>query len=126
MAGVLQIDDRWLLDLAQNYVPGDPDVLDYGALRAAAARHCHDVMGTLVYAEARHRAAALLHSLARVPALEHSNAFFSAQVAYSYLQASGLQVTVSVEEAVGLVASVVEGALDVRQIATALKTWTAS
>ncbi|MEV6057928.1 hypothetical protein [Streptomyces sp. NPDC052107] len=48
MPSVVLIDERWLLDIAQNLVPGDPDVTDYGAL-AAVARHRHEVMGTLVY-----------------------------------------------------------------------------
>jgi prophage maintenance system killer protein len=123
MAFVLMIDEGWLLDVAQNLVPGDPDVTDYGALAAAVARHRHTVMGTLVYEGPRHRAAALLHSLARVPALESGNELFAAQVAYAYLHASGIQVKVGSQEAIALVADVVEGRCDVRQAAEALKNW---
>ncbi|WP_126903652.1 hypothetical protein [Streptomyces sp. WAC 01325] len=72
MPFVLFVDERWLLDVAQNLVPGDPDITDYGALAAAVARHQHEVMGTLVYPAPHHRAAALLHCLARIPALKHS------------------------------------------------------
>lgn len=56
MPPVVLIDERCLLDIAQNLVPGD-----YGALVAAVARHRHEVMGTLVYSAVHHRAAALLH-----------------------------------------------------------------
>ncbi|WP_406131373.1 fic family toxin-antitoxin system, toxin component [Streptomyces sp. NBC_00989] len=123
MPPVVLIDERWLLDIAQSLVPGDPDVTDFGALAAAVARHRYEVMGTLVYPAAHHRAAALLHCLARVPALEHSNEFFAAQVAYAYLYASGVQVKVGSQEAITLVVDVVEGRRDVRQVAEALKNW---
>lgn len=52
-------------------------------------------MGTLIYDAPHHRAAVLLHCLARVPALEHSNELFAAQVAYAYLHASGIEVKFS-------------------------------
>ncbi|MEU6680968.1 fic family toxin-antitoxin system, toxin component [Streptomyces sp. NPDC046925] len=124
MSFVLIIDERWLLEAAQTLVPGDPDVTDHGAIGAAVARHRHTVMGTLVYDAPHHRAAALLHSLARVPALEHSNELFAAQVAYAYLHASGIEAKVSSKDAVALVAGVIEGRLDVRDVAAALRTWT--
>ncbi|MFD0068967.1 fic family toxin-antitoxin system, toxin component [Streptomyces sp. NPDC127574] len=123
MPFVLMIDERWLLDVAQGLVPGDPSVTDYGALAAAVARHRHDVMGTLVYDGPHERAAALLHSLARVPALESGNELFAAQVAYAYLHASGLPVKVGSHEVIALVTDVTEGRCDVRQAAEALKTW---
>lgn len=124
MAFVLIIDERWLLEAAQTLVPGDPEVTDHGAIGAAVARHQHAVMGTLVYDAPHHRAAALLHSLARVPALEHSNELFAAQVAYAYLHASGIKAEVSSKNAVALVTGVVAGRLGVRDVAAALKTWT--
>lgn len=123
MAPVVFIDDRWLLDVAESYVPGDPDVTDYGALGGAIGRHRHQVMGRLVYTEPHHRSAALLHSLARVPALEHSNELFAAMVAYAYLQVSGLPAKIGTDQAVSLVAEVVAGQLSVREIATTLQTW---
>ncbi|GGV57879.1 fic family toxin-antitoxin system, toxin component [Streptomyces spectabilis] len=123
MPFVLLIDKRWLLEVAQNLVPGDPDITDYGALAAAAARHRDTVMDRLVYDSAHHRAAALLHSLIRVPALEHSNELFAAQVAHAYLTASGLTVKATFQDAAALVTAVTTGQADVRQVATALKTW---
>ncbi|MGP3636361.1 fic family toxin-antitoxin system, toxin component [Streptomyces sp. 24-1644] len=123
MAPVVSIDEGWLLEIAQAFVPGDPDVTDYGAMAAAAARHRHTVMGTLVYPEPHHRAAALLHSLARVPALEHSNEFFAAMVAAAYLQASGQQVKITTQDAADLVAAVTDGRLTVRDTAAAVRNW---
>ncbi|CAL9675495.1 hypothetical protein SUDANB176_07742 (plasmid) [Streptomyces sp. enrichment culture] len=123
MPPLLFIDKRWLLEIAQNLVPGDPDVVDYGALAAAVARHRDEVMETLVYPAPHHRAAALLHTLARIPALEHSNELFAAQVAYAYLHASGIQIKVGSQEAIALVADAVAGRRDVRQVAEALRDW---
>ncbi|MCX5115332.1 hypothetical protein OOK13_44285 [Streptomyces sp. NBC_00378] len=44
----LTVDLVWLLQIAQERLPGDPDVVDFGALEAARARHCAVVMGTTV------------------------------------------------------------------------------
>ncbi|MGW7579162.1 fic family toxin-antitoxin system, toxin component [Streptomyces sp. NPDC054765] len=121
---ILTVDLSWLLQAAQEQLPGDPAVLDYGALEAARARHCAVVMGTTVYPEPHHRAAALLHSLARLPALEHSNELFAATVAAGYLRASGRPVKVTTEQAADLVAQSASGQLCVRDIAAALRTWT--
>ncbi|MFE0773339.1 fic family toxin-antitoxin system, toxin component [Streptomyces sp. NPDC058861] len=118
----LSVDLIWLLDVAQEKIPGDPDVVDFGALEAARARHCAVVMGTTVYSEPHHRAAALLQSLVRLPALEHSNELYAAVVA-AFLTASGRPVKVSTEQAVDLVRQTATG-LDVRDTAAALTTWT--
>ncbi|MEU6867758.1 fic family toxin-antitoxin system, toxin component [Streptomyces sp. NPDC046876] len=120
----LQVDLTWLLDIAHRELPGDPEVVDWGALEAARARHSFRVMDTPVYGHPHHRAAALLHQLVRVPALEHSNELFAASVAAAYLHASGLPVNATTKEAVDLVERVVGGQIDLRQVATSLKDWT--
>ncbi|MET9646208.1 fic family toxin-antitoxin system, toxin component [Streptomyces syringium] len=120
----LQIDVPWLLDIAHQELPGDPEVVDWGSLEAARARHCFRVMDTPVYDQAHHRAAALLHQLVRVPALEHSNELFAAAVAAAYLHASGHPVSATTKEVVDLVEQVENGQLGVRQIASSLKEWT--
>ncbi|GHD82132.1 fic family toxin-antitoxin system, toxin component [Streptomyces goshikiensis] len=119
----LTVDLIWLLEVAQEKLPGDPDVVDFGALEAARARHCAVVMGTTVYPEPHHRAAALLQSLVRLPALEHSNELYAAVIAAAFLNASGRTVKVSTDQAVDLVKQTANG-LDVRDIAAALTTWT--
>ncbi|MEY9840585.1 fic family toxin-antitoxin system, toxin component [Streptacidiphilus sp. EB103A] len=119
----LSIDRAWLLELAREQIPGDPDVLDWGATAAAVARHCDEVLGTPVYAKAHQRAAALLQTLVRVPALEHSNELFAATAAAAFLNACGLRVSVTTKEAVDLVERTASGEFDVRQVAAALKTW---
>ncbi|MEN8655467.1 fic family toxin-antitoxin system, toxin component [Streptomyces sp. 21So2-11] len=120
----LQIDLPWLLDIAHQELPGDPEVVDWGALEAARARHGFRVLDTPVYDQAHHRAAALLQQLVRVPALEHSNELLAATVAGAYLHASGYQVSVTTKEATDLVAQVAAGRVDVREIAASLKEWT--
>ncbi|MGX1955910.1 fic family toxin-antitoxin system, toxin component [Streptomyces anulatus] len=120
---ILSVDIVWLLQVAQEKLPGDPDIVDYGALEAARARHCAIVMGTTVYSQPHHRAAALLQSLVRLPALEHSNELYAATVAAAFLKASGHRVKVSVDQAADLVEAAADG-LGIREIASALNDWT--
>ncbi|WP_030762036.1 hypothetical protein [Streptomyces griseus] len=118
---ILQVDLAWLLDIAQNEIPRDPEITDWGALEAARARHAFRVMDTPVYDGPHHRAAALLHQLVRVPALEHSNELFALAVATGYLNASGHAPTLSSQDAIDLVDRIHTGTLDARQTAAALK-----
>ncbi|MGW7433954.1 fic family toxin-antitoxin system, toxin component [Streptomyces sp. NPDC054861] len=120
----LQIDLTWLLDIAQREIPGDPEIVDFGSLEAARARHAFRVMDTPVYDQPHHRAAALLEQLARVPALEHSNELYALAVAAAYLHASGYQVRVTSKEAGDLVEQVTVGRAGAREIAAVLKEWT--
>ncbi|MFJ7967111.1 fic family toxin-antitoxin system, toxin component [Streptomyces sp. NPDC096324] len=122
---IVRIDRAWLLDLAHRNLPGDPDIIDFGTLAAAAARHTDSVMDTPVYTEVHHRAAALMHQLIRCPALEHSNALFGAVVAASYLTVSGIIVDVQPKQAAALAARIDREGLDVRAIAVELKEWAA-
>lgn len=123
---ILTVDRAWLLEAAQQYLRTDPDVIDWGSLAAAVARHADEVMGVPVYAEPHHRAAALMQLLIRVPALEDRNELFGAAVAAAYLTASGLTVTVEAKEAVALAGRVRDG-LSVRELAAEIrKSWIAS
>jgi prophage maintenance system killer protein len=117
------IDIAWLLDAAQR-LPGDPAVLDYGALFAALARTEAVVLGRRVYEQPHHRAAALLHQLARVPALENANRLFAAATAVAYLSACGLRVLPDLREAAQLAGDAAEGKVDVRAISWVLRNWT--
>ncbi|MGW9436391.1 fic family toxin-antitoxin system, toxin component [Streptomyces sp. NPDC055607] len=110
----LRIDLSWLLDLAQQEIPGDPAILDWGALEAARARHAFRVMDVPVYEQPHHRAAALL---------EHSNELYGVVVAAAYLHACGRPVGVTAEEAIDLVEQVAEARIDVRQVAAVLREW---
>ncbi len=91
----LSIDLAWLLMVAEQKTPGDPQVTDWGALVAAVSRHDAEIFGVPVYDSPYARAAALLQLLLHVPALERSNALFASAVAYGYLVASGVKVVTS-------------------------------
>ncbi|WP_426501648.1 hypothetical protein [Streptomyces sp. D54] len=73
--------------------------------------------------QSHHRAAALLQSLVRLPALEHSNELYAATVAAAFLKASGHPVKVSFDQAADLVEAAANG-LGIREIAYALNDWT--
>ncbi|WP_274911904.1 fic family toxin-antitoxin system, toxin component [Streptomyces sp. WZ-12] len=120
----LRIDLAWLLLIAEQHTPGDPQVSDWGALMAAVGRHEAEIFGVPVYPEPQDRAAALLQLLLNVPALERSNAMFASAVAYGFLVASGLKVTTSPERVRDLARLVKEGTTDVQAIADELRTWT--
>lgn len=120
----LRIDLAWLLLIAEQHTPGDPQVTDWGALVAAVSRHEAEIFGVPVYSDPQDRAAALLQLLLQVPALERSNAMFATAVAYGYLVASGLKIATSPEQVRELARLVKEGTADVRTIADELRTWT--
>jgi prophage maintenance system killer protein len=119
----LRIDLAWLLMLAEQNTPGDPQVTDWGALVAAVARHQAEIFDVPVYDTPHARAAALLQLLIHCPALERSNALFACAVAYAYLVASGLKVVTSPERVRDLARLVKSGEASVQDIATELHRW---
>jgi prophage maintenance system killer protein len=121
--GNLRIDLAWLLMVAEQKTPGDPQVTDWGALVAAVSRHEAEIFGVPVYDTPHARAAALLQLLLHVPALERSNALFAAAVAYAYLVASGVKVVTSPEQVRDLARLVKNGEASVHDIAQELRQW---
>lgn len=120
----LEIDLAWLLMLAEQKTPGDPQVTDWGALVAAVARHQAAIFDVPVYDSPYARAAALLQLLIHVPALERSNALFASAVAYAYLVASGAKIVTSPEQVRDLARLVKSGEASVRDIEQELRQWT--
>ncbi|GGQ21269.1 fic family toxin-antitoxin system, toxin component [Streptomyces mutabilis] len=121
----LTIDLAWLLMLAEQRTPGDPQVTDWGALVAAVARHRAEILDTPVYDGPHARAAALLQLLIHVPALERSNALFASAVAYAYLVASGVRIVTTAEQVRDLALLVKNGDASVDDIADELRRWSA-
>ncbi len=119
----LKIDLAWLLMIAEQKTPGDPQVTDWGALVAAVSRHEAEIFGVPVYDDPHERAAALLQQLLHIPALERSNAMFACAVAYGYLVASGLKVGTSAEQVRDLARLVKSGEAGVTRIAQELRGW---
>jgi len=119
----LRIDLAWLLMLAEQQTPGDPQVTDWGALVAAVARHRAEIFDVPVYDSPHARAAALLQLLIHIPALERSSALFASAVAYAYLVASGLKIVTSPEQVRDLARLVKTGEATVEEIAAELRRW---
>jgi prophage maintenance system killer protein len=119
----LRIDLAWLLMVAEQKTPGDPQVTDWGALVAAVSRHDAEIFGVPVYDTPHARAAALLQLLLHVPALERSNALFASAVAYGYLVAGGAKVVTSPEQVRDLARLVKSGEASVQEIAQELRQW---
>ncbi|MEU6101206.1 fic family toxin-antitoxin system, toxin component [Streptomyces flaveolus] len=117
------IDLAWLLMLAEQRTPGDPQVTDWGALVAAVARHRAEIFDVPVYDGPYARAAALLQLLIHVPALERSNALFASAVAYAYLVAGGVKVATTPEQVRDLALLVKSGEASVDDIAHELRQW---
>lgn len=121
-AGLLAIDIAWLLMVAEQSTPGDPQVTDWGSLTAAVSRMEAEIFDVPVYPTPVERAAVLVQQLVHVPALERSNALFASAAAYSYLVASGLKVTVSPEQVRDLARQVKAGAAH-STIAESMQSW---
>lgn len=119
----LEVDLSWLLMTAEQYTPGDPQVTDYGALLAAVTRHQAEIFDIAVYPEPQDRAAALMHQLIRVPALEKTNELFATAVAYAYLVASGCTVATTAREVRSLSRAIREGRIGVSGVAERLAAW---
>ncbi|WP_035806250.1 hypothetical protein [Kitasatospora mediocidica] len=119
----LEVDLSWLLMTAEQYTPGDPQVVDYGSLLAAVARHQAEIFDIAVYPEPQDRAAALIHQLIRVPALERTNELFATAVAYAYLVASGCSIATTAREVRSLARAIREGKLGVDGVAERLNGW---
>ncbi|MEV6833586.1 fic family toxin-antitoxin system, toxin component [Streptomyces sp. NPDC051133] len=119
----LSIDLAWLLMLAEQKTPGDPQVIDWGALVAAVARHRAEIFGVPVYDTPYARAASMLQLLIHLPALERANALFASAVAYAYLVASGVKVVTTPEQVRDLARLVKDGEASVDDIARELRRW---
>jgi len=119
----IEIDLSWLLMVAEQYTPGDPRVTDYGSLVAAVTRHQAEIFDVLVYPEPEDRAAALMHQLIRVPALERNNELFATAVAFAYLVSGGASVATTTREMRSLARGVREGRLGVGATAERLAGW---
>ncbi|MFF1747239.1 fic family toxin-antitoxin system, toxin component [Streptomyces mirabilis] len=108
---------------AAELLPGDPQVDDYGPLYAAVGRVNaraleRDINGSLYL-----KAAALLHTLARLPCLEHSNEAFAWHSTEAYLALNGYRLDYPPKEAVALVRDAASGTIGVGVIGRQLRAW---
>jgi death-on-curing protein len=117
------LDVSFLLHAAER-LPGDPQVDDLGPLFAAVARVQAHAMDRDVYGSVHLKAAALLHTLVRLPSLEHSGGPFAWASCEAYLALHGIALHYPPKNAVALVRDTASGTAGVAQIARELRTWT--
>ncbi|WP_329582689.1 toxin Doc [Streptomyces sp. NBC_01361] len=122
---ILYVDVAWLLDV-QEFAVGRQDmtVSDYSALVAAVARH-KTRMPTLEESDPDNawRAAALLHTIARLEPLPHHNSLYAAFVAAQYMDQSGETIDPPYGALSDLVRKIRDTRLDVYTVADHLRTW---
>jgi death-on-curing protein len=119
------LDVSFLLHAAER-LPGDPQVDDLGPLFAAVARVQAHAMEHDVYGSVQLKAAALLHTLSRLPSLEHSEGPFAWASCEAYLALHGIALDYQPKNAVALVRDTASGTAGIAQIARQLRTWTRS
>jgi death-on-curing protein len=118
----LDLDD--LLHIAR-WTLGDVEVRDIGLLDSAAARPRSTAFGEDAYPSLHHKAAALLHSLARTQPLVDGNKRLGLAATIAFYGLNGYRLTLSNDEAYDLVMAVAVGDLDdVGALAERLRTST--
>ena len=122
---ILLVDLAWVLEVAERAGVGDPAPVDYGVAIAAVERHRAVVAGQDVYDGPFSRAAALAHTLGRLPWLERSNLRVAVAVAHGYLQASGVAVKLDQERVSAVAAELKRPGSTAADVAEVLKSWQA-
>ncbi|WP_030685626.1 hypothetical protein [Streptomyces sp. NRRL B-1347] len=122
---VTYIHVSWLLDVQEAALEHeDVTVSDYSALVAAVARH-KTRLPTLETADpdAAWRAAALLHTIARLEPLPYRNSLFAAFVAAQYMAQSGEGIDPPYGALSDLVRKVRDERMRINTVADALRSW---
>lgn len=119
----LYIDVPWILQVAETAGAGDPAPDDYGVPVAAVACHRAELLETPVYGGPYARAAALVHVLGRCRWLERSNMAVAAATGVMYLEASGIPVKPTREDAIALRDLLRDPGCTAKSIAVLLRAW---
>ncbi|MFF8406058.1 fic family toxin-antitoxin system, toxin component [Streptomyces sp. NPDC014846] len=119
----LHIDVPWILQVAEAAGADDPAPDDYGVPVSAVARHRAELFEQPVYEGPYAKAAALVHTLGRCRWLERSNLAVAAATGVMYLEASGISVKPTREDAIALKDLLLEPACTAGKIATLLRAW---
>jgi death-on-curing protein len=109
---VIHLDLESLLHIAARTLGSRPEVRDYGLLESALARPHASAFGEDVYADIHHKAAALLHSLARNHALVDGNKRLALASILAFYGMNGLRLTFTNDEAHDFIIDVAAGKLD--------------
>ncbi|EFV14861.1 type II toxin-antitoxin system death-on-curing family toxin [Segniliparus rugosus] len=102
---------------------GNLQVADLGLLDAACARPRSSVFGMDAYPDLVTKTAALLQSIVRNRALVDGNKRLSWLSAYAFLAINGHDLDAPEDDAYDLVIGAAAGALDLMEIAAALRAW---
>jgi death on curing protein len=102
-----------LLHVADRTLDGQVSVRDHGLLEAAVARSQASVAGQDAYPTLDHKAAAMLHSLARNHALVDGNKRLALAGIIAFYGLNGRRLILSNDDAYNLVIAVATGTLDV-------------
>lgn len=120
----LRLDE--LLHVAERTLGAPPELRDIGLLESALARPRATAFGEDAYPTLHHKAAALLHSLARNHALIDGNKRLALAATLAFLGVNGWRLTMTNDEAYTFVMQVATGELDdVASIAEVLERSTA-
>lgn len=119
----LHIDVPWILQVAETAGAGDPAPDDYGVPVSAVARHRAELFEQPVYGGPYARAAALVHTLGRCRWLERSNLAVAAATGVMYLEATGITVKPTRDDAIALKDLLLDPACTAKQIAALLQSW---
>ncbi|MFD7478718.1 fic family toxin-antitoxin system, toxin component [Streptomyces sp. NPDC059837] len=119
----LHIDVPWILQVAELAGARDPAPDDYGVPVAAVACHRAELLEQPVYEGPYARAAALVHILGRCRWLERSNMAVAAATGVMYLEASGVQVKPTREDAIALRDLLRDPGCTAVKIDALLRTW---
>jgi death-on-curing protein len=101
-----------ILRVAQRTLGPDFVVRDHGLLESAVARPATSVFGQEAYPTLDHKAAALLHSLARNHSLVDGNKRLALAGVIACYGVNGRRLTFTNDEAYDLIVGVASGALD--------------
>lgn len=119
----LHIDVPWILQVAETAGAGDPAPDDYGVPVSAVARHRAELFEQPVYGGPYARAAALVHTLGRCRWLERSNLAVAAATGVMYLEATGITVKPTRDDAIALKNLLLDPPCTAKQIAELLQSW---
>lgn len=122
----LHIDVPWILQVAEAAGAGDPAPDDYGVPVAAVACHKAQLLEQPVYDGPYSRAAALVHILGRCRWLERSNMAVAAATGVMYLDASGIPVKPTRDDAIALRDLLRDPTCTAAKIAALLRSWPAA
>lgn len=122
MTEYLDLDD--LMEVARAAVGRDVVVADYGLLESALARPRASVFGEDAYPDLHLKAAALLHSLLRIPALADGNKRLAWTACRTFLAVNGQWISAPEDDRFDFVVRAAAGSVrDLDEIATQLRAW---